>query len=151
MYPHIPENRGPMKTWACFQYGPLLHSVRSLSALRQPPSGLIHLHRNFLSVENTTVLAIPKVFVKFQRKIQYLNNRASKLVDFNKGTNSCCNSCYFSVKEMQSLKKEKRSRLSRNQGNNIRQKKNIGKPFSCKIQGKYLTMYHSRLPEVLKH
>ena len=50
----------------------------------RPSNGLSHLHRNFLSVKHTTVLAIPKVFVKFERKIQYLNNRAREVLDFKK-------------------------------------------------------------------
>ena len=61
-----------------------LHSRRLLITLLRPSNGLTHPHRNFLSVKNTTVLAIPKVFVKFERKIQYLNNRASEVLDFNK-------------------------------------------------------------------
>lgn len=84
---------GPRNFEACFQYGLLFRSRRSVSTLFCRPSGLFYLHRNFLGGKNTTVLAIPKVFVKFERKIPYLDYRASKLLDFKKETNSYCNSC----------------------------------------------------------
>lgn len=74
------ENRGLQHAFSMSS----LHSRRLLSTLPRPSNGLSHLHRNFLSVKHTTVLAIPKVFVKFERKIQYLNNRAREVLDFKK-------------------------------------------------------------------
>ena len=116
-----------------------LHSRRLLSTLLCPSNGLSHLHRNFLSIKHTTVLAIPKVFVKFERKIQYLNDRASEVLDFNKKPTAVAPVVTFQsiecspLKNKKERKKEKKSRLSKNQRKNTRPRKTIHRPFSYKL------------------